>query len=93
MILWCTAHQRHSDCLISGSIRRNRKGFIQPHGVLLAINTSSAPIIVQCSQNTEDHLGMPLEYLIGEEYVSKRLDMDDFRSYNAAYGLQGGTFS
>lgn len=56
-------------------------GFIQPHGVLLAINTSLTPTIVQCSQNTEDHLGiayedvlgMPLENLIGEQEVSKLL--------------------
>ncbi|WP_091016736.1 MULTISPECIES: diguanylate cyclase domain-containing protein [Paenibacillus] len=56
-------------------------GFIQPHGVLLAINTSLTPTIVQCSQNTEDHLGiayedilgMPLENLIGEKEVSKLL--------------------
>ncbi|WP_433753296.1 diguanylate cyclase domain-containing protein [Paenibacillus amylolyticus] len=56
-------------------------GFIQPHGVLLAINTSLTPTIVQCSQNTEDHLGvayedvlgMPLENLIGKEEVSKLL--------------------
>lgn len=62
-------------------------GFIQPHGVLLAINTSHVPTIVQCSQNTVDHLGiacddilgMPLQDLIGEQYVRQLLSS----SFNA----------
>ncbi|MGQ8875385.1 GAF domain-containing protein [Paenibacillus sp. TSA_86.1] len=56
-------------------------GFIQPHGVLLAIDPSGTPTIVQCSQNTFDHLGihssdilgMPLSDLITENDVSSLL--------------------
>ncbi|WP_366296222.1 diguanylate cyclase [Paenibacillus sp. AN1007] len=57
-------------------------GFIQPHGVLLAIDPAGAPTIVQCSQNTYDHLGihcsdilgMPLHELITEQDADKLLN-------------------
>lgn len=57
-------------------------GFIQPHGVLLAIDPKGTATIVQCSQNTHDHLGidysdilgMPLSDLIAEEDVNKLLN-------------------
>ncbi|SCZ05961.1 PAS domain S-box-containing protein/diguanylate cyclase (GGDEF) domain-containing protein [Paenibacillus polysaccharolyticus] len=57
-------------------------GFIQPHGVLLAIDPKGTATIVQCSQNTQDHLGidysdilgMPLSDLIAEEDVNKLLN-------------------
>ncbi|WJH29759.1 hypothetical protein N6H13_03020 [Paenibacillus sp. CC-CFT742] len=63
-------------------------GFIQPHGVLLAVNTQSVPTIVQCSQNTEELLGLetdkvlglPLENLIGRESLHQILA----RSFSAS---------
>lgn len=56
-------------------------GFIQPHGVLLAVTTNNIPTIVQCSQNTEEHLGLtvqeviglPLEHLIGKDNIRQVL--------------------
>ncbi|MFB8373949.1 diguanylate cyclase domain-containing protein [Paenibacillus taichungensis] len=56
-------------------------GFIQPHGVLLAVSTNNIPTIVQCSQNTEEHLGLttqevlglPLEHLIGKDNMRQVL--------------------
>ncbi|OAX49148.1 diguanylate cyclase domain-containing protein [Paenibacillus sp. AD87] len=56
-------------------------GFIQPHGVLLAVSTNNIPTIVQCSQNTEEHLGLttqevlglPLEHLIGKDNIRQVL--------------------
>lgn len=35
-------------------------GFIQSHSVILAIDPRSTATIVQCSQNTHDHLGIHL---------------------------------
>lgn len=63
-------------------------GFIQPHGVLLAVNTHNVPTIVQCSQNTEELLGLktdkvlglPLENLIGRESLHQILA----RSFSAS---------
>ncbi|WP_336779837.1 diguanylate cyclase domain-containing protein [Paenibacillus illinoisensis] len=63
-------------------------GFIQPHGVLLAVNTQNVPTIVQCSQNTEELLGLetdkvlglPLENLIGRESLHQILA----RSFSAS---------
>jgi diguanylate cyclase (GGDEF)-like protein/PAS domain S-box-containing protein len=56
-------------------------GFIQPHGVLLAVTTNNIPTIVQCSQNTEEHLGLttqevlglPLEHLLGKDNIRQVL--------------------
>ncbi|WP_145409381.1 diguanylate cyclase domain-containing protein [Paenibacillus xylanexedens] len=63
-------------------------GFIQPHGVLLAVNTSNMPTIVQCSQNTEEYLGLatdeilglPLESLVGKDSLQNVISF----TFNAA---------
>ncbi|WP_281257704.1 GAF domain-containing protein [Paenibacillus donghaensis] len=41
-------------------------GMIQPHGVLLAVTMGDAPTIVQCSRNTVELLGRPVEQLLGK---------------------------
>lgn len=49
-------------------------GYIQPHGVLLAINPIDDFRIAQCSRNTEQLLGISAESLLGqslEELIGK----------------------
>lgn len=75
-------------------------GFIQPHGVLLAIDPKGTATIVQCSQNTQDHLGidysdilgMPLSDLIAEEDVNKLLNNRSNATCNVRLALYGSDY-
>lgn len=81
-------------------------GFIQPHGVLLAASMDTAvPLVLQCSDNTgeflgvapKDILGQPLEHVMSGEWIERLMERSsvasvtsDLQHLDVAIEVNGG---